>query len=253
MMRTTGGSPVSNDHRTVDLFHDGHVNTAFAAGRAAVGELVTAAEAAGLSGLTFADVVDPEVAWLRAYVETIRRARRRTALDLRAAVMVEVVRADGWVALPPDLSGLDAVTIALTGVPTRSGIVTPTRAREMLRWGALAAADVVELTVDATVRALERAGRYAPTQLARPLGVLTDVGLDESDVDDAAIAALAAGCRATRTVVEVSEAWRSPSRRVAAALAAAGVGLVAASEATEADQVGRFSYVRSLAAELIEG
>jgi putative hydrolase len=249
-MRITGGSPVADDHRTVDVSHDAHVNTGFAAGRATVGELVTAAETAGLTGLTFADVVDPEVAWLRAYVETIRRARRRTALNLRAAVLVEVVRADGWVALPPDLSGLDAVSVALTGVPTRGGVVSPARARDMLRWGALAASDVVELAVGATVRALERAGRYAPTQLARPLGVLAEVGLDESHVDDAALAALAAGCRGTRTVVEVSEAWRTPTRRLARALADVGVPLAAASEATEADQVGRFSYVRSVAADL---
>jgi putative hydrolase len=51
-------------------------------------------------------------------------------------------------------------------------------------------------------------------------------------------------------VVEVSEAWRTPTRRLARALADVGVPLAAASEATEADQVGRFSYVRSVAADL---
>ena len=245
-MRTIdhNGLSVAGDHDglAVDLAVDGHVHTAFAAGRATVGELVTAAERAGLRGLTFADGVSEDVPWLRAYVDSIRRARGRTDVALRAAIMVEVVRLDGWVALPRDLSGLESLSIVLTGVPTPQELAGPDRVRDLLRWGALKPSDVVELTVGSLIRALERTSRYAPTQLARPLSVLAEVGVSDADIPDSALRWLASGCRATHTVVEVSEAWRTPSHRLAQMFAESGVPMVAASEATEATQVGQWRY-----------
>jgi hypothetical protein len=51
-------------------------------------------------------------------------------------------------------------------------------------------------------------------------------------------------------VVEVSEAWRTPSRRLARVLAEAGVPMVAASEAHEAGQVGQWRYASRVQNEL---
>jgi len=238
------------DWLAVDLAVDAHVYTGFSSGRATVGELVIAAERAGLTGLTFGDAVDEDVPWLRAYVDTIRRAQGRTDVALRAAVTVEVVRLDGWVALPADLGGLEALSLVVTGVPTPQELAGPARARDLLRWGAVHGRDVVEMVVGATIRGLERTSRYAPTQLARPLGVLAEVGVREADIDDEALRWLAAGCRATNTVVEVSEAWRTPSRRLARVLTEAGVTMMAASEAHEAGQVGQWRYGASVQAEL---
>jgi hypothetical protein len=240
------------DWLAVDLAIDAHVYTGFSSGRATVGEMVIAAERAGLTGLTFGDAVDEDVPWLRAYVDTIRRARGRTDVALRAAVTVEVVRLDGWVSLPADLGGLEALTVMLSGVPTPQELAGPDRTRDLLRWGAVSPRDVVEMVVGATIRGLERTSRYAPVQLARPLGVLSEVGVRDADVDDAALRWLAAGCRATNTVVEVSEAWRTPSRRLARILAEAGVPMVAASEAHEAAQVGQWRFASAIQTEMAQ-
>jgi len=247
-----GGYPVTDDHDwlAVDLAVDAHVHTGFSSGRATVGELVIAAERAGLTGLTFADAVGEEVPWLRAYVDTIRRAQGRTDVALRAAVTVDVVRLDGWVALPADLSGLEALSVALPGVPTPQEMASPSRARDLLQWGAVRPRDIVEMVIGATIRGLERTSRYAPTQLARPLSVLAEIGVRDADVEESALRWLAAGCRATHTTVEVTEAWRAPSRRLARVLAEAGVPMVAASEAAEAGEVGRWRYARALQDEL---
>ncbi len=229
-----------------DLSVDGHVHTGFAKGRLSVGALVTAAEDAGLTEVTFADLVGPETTWLRAYLDSVRRAQKRTDLALRVAVEVEVVRPDGWVAFPADLGELEAISIALSGVPLPDGLATPDRVRARIRSGELRAADVAELVVDATARAVERTSRYAPPQLARPLGVLAALGIDDAEVDEPAIRHLVEACRTARVVVEVSEAWRTPSLRLCRALAAAGVPLVAASDTADASQLGRWRYVRAV-------
>lgn len=230
----------------LDLAVDGHVHTGFARGRLSIGSLVTAAEDAGLTHVTFADLVDPDTTWLRAYLDSISRARKRTDLVLRVAVEVEVVRADGWVAFPADLGELEAVSISLANVPLPTGLLTPERVRAMIRAGDLRASDVTEIVIDATARAVERTSRYAPTQLARPLGVLAALGIDEAGLDEAAIGHLVDACRAARVLVEVSEAWRTPSLRLARALAAGGVPLVAASDTADASQLGRWRYVRAV-------
>ena len=236
----------AGQRQVLDLTVDGHVHTGFAKGRLSVGALVTAAEDAGLTELTFADLVGPETTWLRAYLDSIRRAQKRTNLTLRMAVEVEVVRPDGWVAFPADLGELESVSVAVSSVPLPGGPTAPERVRAMLRSGELHAADVIQLVVDATAGAVERTSRYAPTQLARPLGILAPLGIDEAEVDDAALRRVVAACRATGVVVEVSEAWRTPSLRLARALAEAGVPLVAASDTADASQLGRWRYLRAV-------
>ena len=72
-------------HQVLDLSVDGHVHTGFAKGRLSVGALVTAAEDAGLTQVTFADLVGPDTTWLRAYLDSVRRAQKRTDLSLRVA------------------------------------------------------------------------------------------------------------------------------------------------------------------------
>jgi histidinol phosphatase-like PHP family hydrolase len=227
-------------HLTVD----GHVHTGFAAGRDSVGVLVSAGDRAGLTALTFADQVGPETTWLPAYADAVRRARRRTELDLRIAAEVEVIRQDGWLAWPTDLGHLEAVSVAVSGLPLAAGPIGPRDVRSLLAVGDLTAEQVAEIVLTATINGLERASRYAPTQLARPLSLLSQVGVDETVVPPASLAALAAACRATGTTVEISEAWRSPSPAILAALREAEVPLVAASDARYAAEVGHWHYLR---------
>jgi histidinol phosphatase-like PHP family hydrolase len=232
------------DGRALDLTVDGHVHTGFAAGRDSVGVIVSAADRAGLTSLTFADQVGPDTSWLPAYADAIGRARRRTELVLRVAAEVEVVQQDGWLAWPADLGQLEAVSVAVSRLPLSTGLLGPRDVRSLIAAGEMTAAEVAEIVVTATVRGLERASRYAPTQLARPLSLLTQAGIEESAVTPDILATLTDACRATGTTLEISEAWRSPSPLVVAGLREAGVALIAASDARYAAEVGRWQYLR---------
>lgn len=228
----------------LDLSADAHVHTGFAAGRDSVGVLVSAADRAGLTSLTFADQVGAETTWLPAYADAIRRARRRTELTLRVAAEVDVVRPDGWLAWPADLGHLEAVSVAVSRLPLASGTLGPRDVRSLLSAGQLTGAQVAEVVTTATISGLERAARYAPAQLARPLSLLAQVGLDDAVITPEVIAALADACRSTGSVVEISEAWRSPSPGIVAALREADVPMVAASDARYAAEVGSWQYLR---------
>ncbi|MCA2213728.1 hydrolase [Jidongwangia harbinensis] len=228
----------------LDLTVDAHVHTGFAAGRDSVGVIVSSADRAGLTALTFADQAGPDTAWLPAYADAIRRASRRTELTLRIAAEVEVVRPDGWLALPADLGDLEALSVAVSRLPYGSTTLSPRDVRGLLADGRLTPEQVAEILIEVTVNGLDRAARYAPTQLARPLGLLAEVGLDDSAVTSELLGALIDACWTTGTAVEISEAWRSPSVRVVTDLRESGVPLMAASDARYADVVGRWQYVR---------
>src|SRR5205823_7974181 len=176
----------------------------------------------------------------------VTQAPKRTRQGLPGRGQGGVRRPDGRVALPADLGELEAISISLAGVPLPAGLTPPERVRALIRAGELRASEVTELVVEATVNAVERSSRYAPTQLARPLGVLAALGIDEAELDEHGIRRLVDACRTARVVVEVSEAWRTPSLRLARALAAAGVPLVAASDTADASQLGRWRYVRAV-------
>jgi len=238
-----GGGALSTAD-VLDLTVDAHVHTGFAAGRDSVGVVVSAADRAGLTSLTFADQAGTDTTWLAAYADAVRRARPRTAMTLRVAAEVEVVRPDGWLALPADLSHLEALSVAVTRLPLAEDPIDAREVRTLLADGKLTGDQVAEALVSVTVLGLERASRYAPTQLARPLGLLALVGLDDTVVTPDLLDELARACRQTGTMVEISEAWRSPSARLLAMLRTAGVTVVPASDARYADEVGRWQYLR---------
>ncbi|MEU8237130.1 hydrolase [Actinoplanes missouriensis] len=228
----------------LDLTVDAHVHTGFASGRDAVGVVVSAADRAGLRSLTFADQAGPDTGWLTAYADAVRRARHRTELTLRVAAEVEVIRPDGWLALPSDLAQLDALSVAVSALPVGGELLDARQLRSALDAGALTPGQVAEQLVEITVKGIERASRYVPAQLARPLALLAQAGVDDSVVDPEMVAALASACRTTGTAVEISEAWRSPSARMVNALRDAAVTLVPASDARYAAEVGRWQYLR---------
>ena len=230
----------------LDLTMDAHVHTGFAAGRDSVGVVVSAADRAGLTSLTFADQVGPDTTWLPAYADAIRRARGRTEAVLRVAAEVEVVRPDGWLAWPADLGHLEAVSVAVSRLPHADGLLGPREVRSRLTTGELTAERVAEIVMTATIHGLERASRYVPTQLARPLNLLTQAGIDDLILTDEVLGRLIDACAATGAVVEISEAWRSPSAQMVARLREAGVPMVAASDARYAAEVGRWQYLRRI-------
>jgi putative hydrolase len=235
----------------LDLRADFHVHTAFDQGRDSVGAAVTAAERAGLRRLAFADRACGTTAWLPAYQSAIRRARSRTDVELSIGVEVEAVRVDGWLDMPADLTGLEAFSVAVSRLPVPDGTADARQVRADLAAGVLRPDEVAGRVVATSAAGVERASRYAPSRLARPLHLLTQVGIDPDELDEDLLAVLAAACRATGTAVEVSEAWRAPTARLAYRLVAAGVQLVPASDANSVTQLGQWEYLRSLRPVLI--
>ena len=234
----------------LDLAIDSHVHTAFAAGRDSINVLVAAAEQAGLRELTLADQAGPDTPWLPAYLATIQRARQRTDVVLRAGVEVEAVAHDGWLAFPEDLTGIEVVSVAIAALPMPQGLADPATVRAFVDNGALRLTDVVEMLVNVSARALERMGRYAPTQLARPLEFLARMGVADTEVDGAAFDELVDACLRTGTAVEVSERHRVPSPELAARFADAGVRLVPASDARQGRELGRWRYVEQVSGQM---
>lgn len=237
----------------IDLSRDAHVHTAYAAGHDSVSVVVAAAEAAGITELTFADRVGSDTGWLPSYIATIERAQKRTDVMLRRGVEVEAIGVDGWLAFPTDLGQLEIISLAISRLPTPAGLLGPDLVRAQLDQGVLTTDEVAERLVGVLCLAMERVGRYAPTTLARPLEFLAQAGVAESTVDDDVIATLAEACRSTNTAVELSERHRLPTRRIAQAMLSAGVRVVAASDAYTARDVGRWQYLEELAADLAEG
>lgn len=227
----------------IDLAVDGHVHTGFSVGRDSVGAIVTAAERLRLSRITFGDIATPRSSWLTVYQRSILRAQQRTEVQLGIAVEVEAAREDGWLDLPVDLAGLHALSVAVSRLPVAGAPADLYRVRELLDKGTVREADVVEIAIHTTALAVERASRYAPTRLARPLSLLWQLGVDESQIDDTTLSCLVDVCRVTNTVVEVSECWRTPSARLARLFLDGGVTLVAASDARDLAQVGQWRYV----------
>lgn len=238
------GTTLAAPAAALDLRADAHVHTGFGVGRDSVGMIASAADLAGLTSVTFADQVSADTPWLSAYADTIRRARQRTELTLRVAAEVEVVRPDGWLSWPADLGQLDVVSVAVSRLPLAERSAGPQEVRSMLAAGRLTQEQVTEIVVTATVMGMERASRYAPAQLARPLSLLAQVGIGDAAMTPELLHALAAACRLTGTAVEISEAWRSPSSWVVAMLRGADVAMVAASDARYAGEVGQWRYAR---------
>jgi putative hydrolase len=231
---------------------DGHAHTAFSAGRDSVLVLVAAAEEAGLRELTLADRAGPDTAWLPAYLATIQRAQQRTEIVLRRGIEVEAIGSDGWLAFPGDLAGLELVSVAVGRLPMPAGLAGPETVRTLVAQRLLRPADVVEMLVTVTVRAIERVSRYSPTTVARALEFLTRAGIDENEISDAAADHLAAACRNTGTQVEVSERFRAPVPRLAHRLAAGGVRFIPASDCFQAKEMGQWRYVTQLGDQLRE-
>jgi len=131
-------------------------------------------------------------------------------------------------------------------LPLPAGPQTARQVRALLAARELVDEQVAEIVVTATIHGIERASRYAPTQLARPLSLLTQAGVDDDAITEDVFAALIAACRSTGTAVEVSEAWRSPSPGIVERLRGSGVPLLAASDARYAAEVGHWQYLRRI-------
>jgi putative hydrolase len=234
----------------VDLRADHHAPSMFSGGSGTVDQNVRAAEDAGLARLVVVDRVTGGTDWLAAHRAVVRRAAARTDLVVSRGLETAILDTAGELELPADLTGVDFLAVTEHGFPLRAGPSAAVDVRMLLATGVLDPTQALELLVNASVRALHRAAEWAQPVLARPFGLLAEVGINEDLLTGDLLRELAEGCLATGSAVAINERWRCPSVRVAATLAAAGVPLVAGSGARHPDGIGRWDYVREIAAVL---
>lgn len=238
-MTAPGHPPVDGDHHVHSTFSDDAVSTP--------AENLDAARRAGLRTVRMVDHVRVTTTYVPEMLEAVRALPVVDGLRVLTGVEAKVLDASGAIDAPPQVlaalgtpDGPDRVLLADHQVPGTDGPWSPGTTTRLLAEGRVTAADVVELVVTGTARAVERAGR---AQLAHPFSILPKVGLTEDDVSDALLDDLARVLVATGTPAEVNEKWRCPGPRVTDRWRAAGVVLVASTDAHRAADVGVYRWV----------
>lgn len=230
------------------LLTDHHVHSTWSdnAVSAPMENLVTARDT-GLASIRMVDHVRTSTTWVRGFLAEVSALPRVDGLEVLTGVEATILDASGRLDVPDDLvvgpGGVDRILIADHQFPGPDGPWSPRRTLEEMAAG-LSAQDALSILVDATVRAMARAGRG---QLAHLFSLLPKIGLHESELLDEHVAAIAAAAVRTGTTVEVNEKWRCPGPRVVLALAAAGVPLVGSTDSHAATTVGRYSWVADAA------
>jgi putative hydrolase len=226
----------------VALDEDFHVHSTFSDGASTVAENVAAAQERGLRTLCLVDHVRQDTTWVPDFTAAVRAYRDRPGLRVLAGVEAKILDASGRLDVPPGLArsdGIDLVLIADHQFPGRHGPVHPAEVRAAIDSGGMTEAEAIERLCQATANAL-RPGAL----LAHLFSLLPKIGLDEAMVPAPLLAHLAARVASAGALVEVNEKWSCPSARTLAALAEAGVSLVAGSDSHHRRDVGVYYSVR---------
>jgi putative hydrolase len=230
----------------IALDEDFHVHSTFSDdATSTVAENVQAARERGLRTLCLADHVRRDTTWVPDFVAAVAEYRRGPGLRVLAGVEAKILDSSGQLDVPPGLDdGVDLVLIADHQFPTDHGPVHPAEVRAAIVDGAMTAGEAIERLCEATVNAVAP-GR--PVLLAHLFSVLPKIGLDEKMVPDRLLAQLADRAARAGAMVEVNEKWSCPSVRTSAAMADAGVHLVAGSDSHHCTQIGAYAGVRRTA------
>jgi putative hydrolase len=236
----------------MNLGEDYHVHSTFSDdGSSTLAENVRAAAERGLRTLCLADHVRRDTAWVPEFAAAVGEYRGRPGLRVLAGVEAKIWDGSGRLDLPDALDGIDLVLIADHQFPADNGPVHPAEVRSALASGAMTAAEAIERVCEATARAVlcggERSGGPG-VLLAHLFSLLPKIGLDEAMVPDALLADLAKRAAHGGALAEVNEKWSCPSPRTVAALARAGVRLVAGSDSHHCRDIGVYErWVRPTA------
>jgi len=235
------GPVLDGDHHVHSTFSDDAVSSPQ--------ENLDAAVRAGLATIRMVDHVRTTTTYVPDFLAVVRALPAREGLTVLTGVEAKILDAAGTVDAPPEVlaavgtpAGVDRVLLADHQFPGPDGPWSPRATTERIAAG-LAPGDAVEMLVLATIRAMRSVAR---AQVAHPFSLLPKIGLTEDDVSDELLDALATATIETGTTVEVNEKWTCPGERVRDRWAAAGVELVAASDAHHESDVGAYPWLRSV-------
>jgi putative hydrolase len=226
----------------VALDEDFHVHSTFSDGQSTLAENVHAARERGLRTLCLVDHVRRGTAWLPEFAAAVTALRDQPGPRILAGVEAKILDTSGRLDLPPRLDGIDLVLIADHQFPDDSGPVHPAEARAAIGRGAMTPTEAIERLCEASANALSATDRGRV--LAHLFSVLPKMGLDEAMVPEPLLAHLATQVAAEGAMVEINEKWACPSARTVAAMAHAGVQLVAGSDSHHSRDVGVYRSVR---------
>lgn len=233
------GDALRGDHHVHSRFSDDAIST--------IQENVMAAFDAGLTQLRLVEHVRADTAWLPEFTAAVAALEIPDGLTVHTGVEAKLLDASGALDLPPLPPGIDRILIADHQFPGTDGPWSPSATAERLTDGRLTPDGALDLLVGATISAV---GRYPGNQLAHCFSILPKIGLAETQLGDDRLAAWAAACAVTQTVVEVNEKWGCPGPEALRAARAAGVALVASTDSHDARDVGRYDRVVRLLREL---
>jgi putative hydrolase len=257
-MSPAGGSTAPR----VALDEDFHVHSTFSDGASTLEENVRAARERGLRTLCLVDHVRRDTTWLPDFVAAVDQYRDQyrdqPGPRVLAGVEAKILDTSGRLDVPPGadgaegaegLDGIDLILIADHQFPADNGPVHPAEVRSVIAYGGMTAAEAIERLCEATANALSLASAPHPAStpqllLAHLFSLLPKIGLNEAMVPDPLLADLAKRVAHAGAMVEVNEKWSCPSPRTVAALADAGVSLVAGSDSHHCRDIGVYGSVR---------
>jgi putative hydrolase len=223
------------DHHVHSTYSDDAVST--------IEENVAAAQAAGLTELRLVDHVRVDTTWVPEFIAAVHALEMPEGLTIRTGVEAKMLDTAGNLDVPPLPAGVDRILIADHQFPGPNGPWSPTATRERIADGRLSVDGALDLLIAAYAAVMSR---YPGNQLAHAFSILPKIGIEEIRLGPDRLAAWAAACAATGTVVEVNEKWGCPGPEALAAAQHAGVSLVASTDSHDAADVGRYDRVISL-------
>ena len=235
----------------VALNEDFHVHSTFSDGASTLAENVRTARERGLRSMCLVDHVRRDTRWLPEFTAAVDQHRGQPGLRVLAGVEAKILDTAGHLDLPPGLQTLgciDLVLIADHQFPADNGPVHPDELRAALELGSITSAEAIERLCEATAQAATAQAGMGAAPNARPLlahlfSLLPKIGLDEAMVPDALLTDLAKRVAHAGVIVEVNEKWSCPSARTVAAMAHAGVSLVAGSDSHHCRDIGVYHSV----------
>lgn len=233
----------------VALDEDFHVHSTFSDGASTLAENVEVARERGLRTLCLVDHVRQDTDWLPRFSAAVAAFRDLAGLRVLAGVEAKILDTSGRLDLPAgpgQLDGIDLVLVADHRFPAPGGPLHPAVIRSAIGNGTVTAAAAIRDLCEATANALARSPRRP--LLAHLFSVLPKAGLTEDMVPAPLLAQLASRVARAGAMAEVNEKWSCPSARSVAAMADAGVHLVAGSDSHHCRDVGVYNSVRAAVA-----